>query len=162
MRTTVLSLFALIFTVESYTKLDIVKGRACTRIAFDFMSHGYEEILNISKLSSELSHDKVREKVISDLFDQCVKNISKEEIDIIKYSMGKYSYKNYSHLYNLDPENYKTEQDLVISDEHRKFRKLISKVNNTQAEENKKSHIIGDPKKVKEAINLNQKTKTEL
>lgn len=128
MKTILLTLAALMIFASAYTKKELEKGRACSRLALDFLSNGYENVWNIKKLRPDLDHEKIAEKLTSDVFEQCLNNISSEEAYQIKISMGKYSYKDYSHLFSIEPEKYKTEEDLSVSEEIKKFRRRVMKV----------------------------------
>jgi hypothetical protein len=116
---------------SAYTKKELEKGRACSRLALDFLSNGYVNVWNVKKLSPDLDHEKIAEKLTSDVFEQCFSNITPEEVHRIKTSIGKYSYKDYLHLFSFEPEKYKTEEDLTVSEEIKKLRKLVMKVDYT-------------------------------
>ena len=128
MKTILLGLAALIIFASAYTKKELEKGRACSRLALDFLSNGYENVWNVKKLSPDLDHEKIAEKLTSEVFEQCLTTITPEEVQKIKISMGKYSFRDYAHLFSLNPEKYKTEEDLAVSEEIKKFRKRLIKV----------------------------------
>ena len=83
---------------------------------------------NVKKLSPDLHHAKIAEKLTSEVFEQCLTTMTPEEVEKIKFSKSKYSFRDYIHLFSLNPEKYKTEEDLAVSEETKKFRRRLLKV----------------------------------
>lgn len=73
----------------------------------------------------ELDNTKLQDKMRTDMFDYCRTHISDEETDAIKKSLGDYKFDDYSHLLPIEPDRYKTPEDLIIDKEHYKMRNLV-------------------------------------
>jgi hypothetical protein len=71
----------------------------------------------------ELDNAKLQEKMRADMFDYCRAHITDKEADAIKTSLG--AYDDYKHLVPLEPDRYKTPEDLVMSKEHTKMHNLV-------------------------------------
>lgn len=100
-------------------------GRACSRIVRNIVFKDRAHLTTIIQQNPDLPQKKLENKLLSDAIDFCIQNIKDKQINEIRTSKGDYGWRDYKELIPLDPMIYKSEEDLIVSQEHLQLREEI-------------------------------------
>jgi len=133
--------------VTGFTRKQLEAGKACTRLVGDLVTNNYDLVKQEAQKQPSLDSKNLENKLLSDVIDFCVERISEDQVTQVKESRGNYSWEQYKSLLVLDSSKYTSEEDLVVSENHKQLRKAL-----LQAEKGPK--LSEDPQKLKRILDL--------
>mmetsp|Transcript_11902 Transcript_11902/g.1788 ORF Transcript_11902/g.1788 Transcript_11902/m.1788 type:complete len:113 (+) Transcript_11902:54-392(+) len=108
-----------------------MKGLACVKFTFDVLEFGYDIVGKIVMDKPHLDSDKLKEKIYTDVFENCYKKITKEDMHKFRVKVDPKAHKEHLEYMDLDPNNYNTEEDLIVPQSHIRFRNEIEEYSKT-------------------------------
>ncbi|OMJ91477.1 hypothetical protein SteCoe_5964 [Stentor coeruleus] len=131
--------------VSAYTEEEIEIARGCTKIVIDLFKNDFEVVKLLVDEKPQFDRKKFENKIFSDLIDYCRQNATFEAVDKARFFLKNGTWTEYEDYLKVFLDEYQTEDDLKISEEHRAMRKEVL---------NSEGGIkyIGDPKHKDQAI----------
>ncbi|OMJ81418.1 hypothetical protein SteCoe_18092 [Stentor coeruleus] len=119
-------LWALLLAYASaYTEEEIEIARGCTKIVIDLFKSDFEVVKLLVDEKPQFDRKKFENKIFSDLIDFCRQNATFEAVDKARFFLKNGTWSEYEDYLKIFLDDYQTEDDLKISDEHRAMRKEV-------------------------------------
>lgn len=111
--------------VSAYTEEEIEIARGCTKIVIDLFKSDFEVIKQLVDEKPQFDRKKFENKIFSDLIDYCRQNATFEAVDKARFFLKNGTWTEYEDYLKVFLDEYQTEDDLKVSEEHKAMRKEV-------------------------------------